>query len=98
MDGRARLPAREGFVEFLRAQRERRHALIINDPQPVASTDDIWATTSQFAIIGIFVLLLVAAFDIARPVLLPIMAALHRRDDVWPDHQACQDSMACRLG
>ena len=67
---------REGSVELLRARRERPHALIINDPQPVASTDDIWATTSQFAIIGIFILLLGAAFDFARPVLLPIMAAL----------------------
>ena len=63
-------------MEYLRARRESPHTLIINDPQPVASTDDIWATTSQFAIIGIFILLLVAAFDVARPVLLPIMAAL----------------------
>lgn len=63
-------------MELLRARRERQHALIINDPQPVASTEDIWATTSQFAIIGIFILLLGAAFDIARPVLLPIMAAV----------------------
>jgi len=63
-------------LEYLRARRETPHTLIINDPQPVASTDDIWTTTSQFAIIGIFILLLVAAFDMARPVLLPIMAAL----------------------
>lgn len=63
-------------MEYLRARRERSHALIINDPQPVASTDDIWATTSQFAIIGIFILMLGAAFEVARPVLLPIMAAL----------------------
>jgi predicted PurR-regulated permease PerM len=63
-------------VELLRARRETPHTLIINDPQPVASTDDIWATTAQFAIIGIFVLTLIAAFDVARPVLLPIMAAL----------------------
>jgi predicted PurR-regulated permease PerM len=63
-------------VELLRARRETPHTLIINDPQPVASTDEIWAKTSQFAIIGIFVLLLGAALDVARPVLLPIMAAL----------------------
>jgi predicted PurR-regulated permease PerM len=50
--------------------------LIINDPQPVASADDIWETTSQFAIIGIFILMLGAAFYLARPILLPIMAAL----------------------
>jgi predicted PurR-regulated permease PerM len=66
----------EGFVELLRARKERPHSLVISDPQPVASTDDIWATTSQFAIIGIFILMLGAAFYLARPVLLPIMAAM----------------------
>ena len=47
----------EGLVELLRARRERRHALIINDPQPVASADDVWASAAQLAIIGIFILL-----------------------------------------
>ena len=63
-------------MELLRARREASHTLIINDPQPVASTADIWAPMAQFAIIGIFILLLGAAFDVARPVLLPVMAAL----------------------
>jgi len=63
-------------VEYLRARRERRHALIINDPQPLASADDVWGSTTQVATIGIFLLALVAAFAIARPILLPVCAAL----------------------
>ena len=84
-------------MELLRARRERPHALIINDPQPVASTDDIWATTSQFAIIGIFILVLVAAFDVARPVLLPIMAALIVATTFGADHQVRQTARLASL-
>ena len=63
-------------MDFLRAQRERRHALIINDPQPVASADDFRASAAQLAIIGIFVLMFGAALYFARPILLPIVAAI----------------------
>ncbi len=63
-------------MEFLRARRERRHALIINDPQPVASVDDVRASAAQLAIIGIFILLLGAVLYVARPILLPIVAAV----------------------
>ena len=63
-------------MELLRAQKERRHALIINDPQPLASVADIWGSASQLALIGIFVLLLGAVFYMARPILLPVLAAI----------------------
>jgi predicted PurR-regulated permease PerM len=63
-------------VEFLRAKREKRYALIINDPKPVERVDDIWASAAQMAVIGIFVLLLGAVLYFCRPLLLPIMAAL----------------------
>jgi predicted PurR-regulated permease PerM len=63
-------------LDFLRARREKRYALIINDPKPVESTDDIWAYSAQFATIGIFVLLLGAALYLCRPLLLPILAAV----------------------
>lgn len=63
-------------MDYLRARRERRHPVIINDPQPVASTDDVWGSASQLALIGIFVLLLGAVFYVARPILLPVVAAL----------------------
>jgi predicted PurR-regulated permease PerM len=66
----------EDFVEFLRAQRERRDALVINDPQPFADVAEIWGTAAQMATVGIFVLLLVACFYFGRAILLPVFAAL----------------------
>jgi predicted PurR-regulated permease PerM len=63
-------------VELLRARRENPYALVINDPRPLASVDDIWSSAAQLATIGIFVLLLGAAFYVCRPVLLPILAAM----------------------
>jgi predicted PurR-regulated permease PerM len=63
-------------LEFLRARRESPYALVINDPKPVASVDDIWAPAAQIATVGIFLLLLCTAFYFGRPILLPIMAAL----------------------
>src|SRR5262245_28984202 len=69
-------PIQEAAVEFLRAQRERRHALTINDPKPVENVDDIWAGAAEMATIGIFILLLGACFYFGRPLLLPILAAV----------------------
>jgi predicted PurR-regulated permease PerM len=66
----------ESIVEFLRAQRERRDALIINDPQPVASIGEIWGSAAQMATVGIFVLLLVTCLYFCRPILLPALAAV----------------------
>ena len=63
-------------MEFLSAQRERRNALNINDPQPVESVEDIWGSAAQMATVGIFVMLLVTALYFARPVLLPVVAAM----------------------
>ena len=63
-------------MEFLRARREKRYALVINDPKPVDDVDDIWASAAQVATIGIFVLLLGAGLYFCRAILLPILAAL----------------------
>jgi predicted PurR-regulated permease PerM len=63
-------------VEFLRARREQRHALTINDPKPVENVADLWAAAAQMAVIGIFALLLIACFYFGRPILLPIVAAV----------------------
>lgn len=63
-------------MELLRARKERRHPLIINDPQPLASIDDVWGSASQLAVIGIFILLLGATLYFARPILLPVFTAL----------------------
>jgi predicted PurR-regulated permease PerM len=66
----------EAFVEFLRAQQEKPDALVINDPQPFASVDDLWGTAAQMATVGIFLLLLVACLYFCRAILLPVFAAL----------------------
>jgi predicted PurR-regulated permease PerM len=63
-------------VEFLRAQREKRNALTVKDPEPIASIEDIWTPAAQMATVGIFVLLLGAALYVGRPILLPVVAAL----------------------
>ena len=63
-------------MEFLRAQREKRAALIINDPQPLASMADVWGSAAQMATVGIFALLLVTCLYFCRPILLPVLAAV----------------------
>ncbi len=63
-------------MEFLRARREKRYALIINDPRPVESIADIWDSSAQAALVGIFLLLLGAGFYFSRAILLPVLAAL----------------------
>ena len=62
-------------MEFLRAQREKRFALVIQDPDPVKDVGDIWASTSQLATIGAFLLLLLVVLYLSRGLLLPILAA-----------------------
>ena len=47
----------------------------IHDAQPVADVSRVWRTTSQVATIGIFVILLIAALEFARPLLLPLVSA-----------------------
>lgn len=63
-------------MEFIRARREKRYAVIINDPRPIETTDDIWISAAQAATIGIFVILFGAFLYFCRPVLLPLLAAI----------------------
>ena len=69
------LGATEGFVDYIRAKREVRHALVISDPQPVDSVNNMWASAGQAAIVGIFLLLFGAFLYIGRAILLPVLAA-----------------------
>jgi len=50
--------------------------LIINDPQPLASAQDVWGSASQIAIVGLFLVAVGVVLHEARPILLPIMAAV----------------------
>jgi len=50
-----------------------RHSILaLSEPAPAAS---MWRTSAQIANTGIFVIMLVAAFDLARPMLLPVVCA-----------------------
>jgi len=65
----------EGKVEYVRASREPRHALIISDPQPLANPQSIWASMGQAANIGIFLVLLGGVLYVGGELLLPILIA-----------------------
>jgi hypothetical protein len=62
-------------VDFIRAKREVRHALVISDPQPVENVTNVWLSVGQAANIGIFLILFGAFLYIGRAILLPILAA-----------------------
>jgi predicted PurR-regulated permease PerM len=62
-------------VEYFRARRAMRHALVISDPLPVDSVPNMWASAGQAAIIGIFLLLFGAFLYVGHAILLPILAA-----------------------
>src|SRR5579864_4733103 len=67
--------ATEGLVEYIRASREVRHALLISDPRPVDNVRTVWLAAGQAANIGIFLILFGAFLYIGRAILLPIFAA-----------------------
>jgi hypothetical protein len=62
-------------VEYIRAYRATRRALVISDPQPVGSTQNLWVSAGQGANIGIFLLLLGGFLYVGREILLPILIA-----------------------
>jgi predicted PurR-regulated permease PerM len=67
--------ATEGFLEYIRAKNEVRHALVISDPTPVDNVQNMWVTAGQAATIGIFLLLFGAFLYVGHAILLPILAA-----------------------
>jgi predicted PurR-regulated permease PerM len=62
-------------VEYIRAKREVRHALVIADPLPVDSVRKIWASAGQAAAIGIFLLLFGTFLYIGHAFVVPVLAA-----------------------
>ncbi len=62
-------------MEYIRAKREVRHALVISDPAPVDNVTNVWVSAGQAANIGTFLLLFGAFLYISRAILLPILAA-----------------------
>jgi predicted PurR-regulated permease PerM len=62
-------------VDHIPAGRKIDHALIIKDPLPVESVNNMWASAGQGATIGIFLVLLGVFLYFGRAILLPILAA-----------------------
>jgi predicted PurR-regulated permease PerM len=62
-------------LDYIRASRERRLALDINDPQPLANSQGLWQSAGRAATIGIFLLLIGGVLYVGRAILLPILAA-----------------------
>ncbi|MBV8286234.1 MAG: hypothetical protein JOZ35_04855, partial [Hyphomicrobiales bacterium] len=63
-------------MELFRARREQDNAFSVRDPEPPESLQDVWAPAAQMATVGIFILLLGVCLLFARPLLLPVAAAL----------------------
>ena len=70
-------------MDFLRSPRERAKTPPVKEPvkepeplEAIEAIEDVWTPAAQMATVGIFVLLLVAALYLSRPVLLPVVAAM----------------------
>jgi predicted PurR-regulated permease PerM len=57
------------------AERRARSPFAITDPQPVSEVSRFWRTAAQAATIGMFLILLVVALSLGRPILLPVASA-----------------------
>ena len=62
-------------MEYIRASREARQAVVISDPRPVDNVGGMWTSAAHAAVIGIFLLLFGAFLYFGRALLLPILAA-----------------------
>jgi predicted PurR-regulated permease PerM len=83
-----KVPPEEGALDELagrngikRAGAQRRASthdfgLRLTDPLPLSAVSNLWRIAAQAATIGIFVILLIAALDLARPVVMPATAAV----------------------
>lgn len=68
-------PSRAEKAAIVRGMREPGFSLAVNDPQPMPEVARFWRTAAQSATIGMFIILLVVALSLARPVLLPVASA-----------------------
>jgi predicted PurR-regulated permease PerM len=68
-------PRRTEKVAIPRGMREPGFSVAVTDPQPMPEVARFWRTAAQSATIGMFIILLVVALSLARPVLLPVASA-----------------------
>ena len=62
-------------VDVSRSARQSAFKLSVSDPQPMTEVGRFWRMAAQSSTIGMFVILLVAALSLARPMLLPVVSA-----------------------
>ena len=62
-------------MDYIRASREKRFALDINDPQPLVDAQGLWQSAGRAATIGIFLLLMGGVLYVGRSIFLPVFAA-----------------------
>jgi predicted PurR-regulated permease PerM len=68
-------PKRPESADISRAGQGARFAFAVRDPRPLTEVAQFWRTAGQASTIGMFVILLIAALSLARPILLPVASA-----------------------
>jgi len=68
-------PRRAEKPAIPRGMRDGGFSLAVNDPHPMTEVARFWRTAAQSATIGMFIILLVVALSLARPLLLPVGSA-----------------------
>jgi len=68
-------PKRPESANISRAGHGESFAFAVRDAQPLTKVAHFWRTAAQASTIGMFVILLIAALSLARPVLLPVASA-----------------------
>ncbi|HEY6380825.1 MAG TPA: hypothetical protein VIY07_03370, partial [Pseudolabrys sp.] len=68
-------PKRPESADISRAGYGESFAFTVRDAQPLTKVAHFWRTAAQASTIGMFVILLIAALSLARPVLLPVASA-----------------------
>ena len=61
--------------EISRAGRDARFGFTVRDPRPLSEVAQFWRTAAQASTIGMFVILVIVALSLARPILLPVASA-----------------------
>jgi predicted PurR-regulated permease PerM len=62
-------------ADVSRSPRQSAFKLAVSDPQPMTEVSRFWRMAAQSSTIGMFVILLIAALSLARPMLLPVASA-----------------------
>jgi predicted PurR-regulated permease PerM len=68
--------AAEERADSRNASEQQAAVLKITDPHPLERRAVVWRSSAQFATVGIFIILFIAALELGRPILVPVTSAL----------------------